>query len=148
LSAQDNKAVVARLLTAWNDSDFHVIEEELVASHFVNHNPPPVPGIGRDRDGMLAAMRYMRQAFPDGRAESVNLVAEDDKVVVQDVVRGTHQGEFMGVSATGRQVSFEFIHIFRLADGRIVERWGLVDAMGLMMQLGAIPTPQAAEAGG
>jgi steroid delta-isomerase-like uncharacterized protein len=148
LSAQDNKAVVARLLNAWNDSDFQVIEEELVASDFVNHNPPPVPGIGHDRDGMLAAMRYMRQAFPDGRAESVNLVAEDDKVVVQDVVRGTHQGEFMGVSATGRQVNFEFIHIFRLADGRIVERWGLVDAMGLMMQLGAIPTPQAAEAGG
>jgi steroid delta-isomerase-like uncharacterized protein len=148
LSAQDNKAVVARLLNAWNDSDFQVIEEELVASDFVNHNPPPVPGIGHDRDGMLAAMRYMRQAFPDGRAESVNLVAEDDKVVVQDIVRGTHQGEFMGVSATGRQVSFEFIHIFRLADGRIVERWGLVDAMGLMMQLGAIPTPQAAEAGG
>ena len=53
----------------------------------------------------------------------------------------------MGVSATERQVSFEFIHIFRLAEGRIVERWGLVDAMGLMMQLGAIPTPQAAEAG-
>ncbi len=147
MSAQDNKAVVERLLNAWNDSDFQVIEEELVASDFVNHNPPPVPGIGHDRDGMLAAMRYMRQAFPDGRAASVNLVAEDDKVVVQDVVRGTHQGEFMGVSATGRQVSFEFIHIFRLAEGRIVERWGLVDAMGLMMQLGAIPTPQAAEAG-
>ena len=147
MSAQDNKAVVERLLNAWNDSDFQVIEEELVASDFVNHNPPPVPGIGHDRDGMLAAMRYMRQAFPDGRAASVNLVAEDDKVVVQDVVRGTHEGEFMGVSATGRQVSFEFIHIFRLAEGRIVERWGLVDAMGLMMQLGAIPTPQAAEAG-
>lgn len=145
--AQDNKAVVERLLSAWNDSDFQVIEEELVASDFVNHNPPPVPGIGHDRDGMLAAMRYMRQAFPDGRAASVNLVAEDDKVVVQDVVRGTHQGEFMGVSATGRQVSFEFIHIFRLAEGRIVERWGLVDAMGLMMQLGAIRAPQAAEAG-
>ena len=147
MSAQDNKAVVERLLNAWNDSDFQVIEEELVASDFVNHNPPPVPGIGRDRDGMLAAMRYMRQAFPDGRAETVNLVAEDDKVVVQDVVRGTHHGEFMGMSATGRQVNFEFVHIFRLAEGRIVERWGLVDAMGLMMQLGAIPTPQAAEAG-
>ncbi len=147
MSAQDNKAVVERLLSAWNDSDFQVIEEELVASDFVNHNPPPVPGIGHDRDGMLAAMRYMRQAFSDGRAASVNRVAEDDKVVVQDVVRGTHQGEFMGVSGTGRQVSFEFIHIFRLAEGRIVERWGLVDAMGLMMQLGAIPAPQAAEAG-
>ena len=53
----------------------------------------------------------------------------------------------MGVAATGRQVSFEFFHIFRLAEGRIVERWGLVDAMGLLTQLGAIPAPQAAEAG-
>jgi len=73
-----------------------------------------VPRIGHDRDGMLAAMRYMRQAFSDGRAASVNRVAEDDKVVVQDVVRGTHQGEFMGVPATERRVSFEFAHSSRV----------------------------------
>ncbi len=89
----------------------------------------------------------MGQAFPDGRGETVQLLTEDDKVVIFDVIRGTHQGEFMGVSPTGRQVSFEFVHIFRLAEGRIVERWGIADAMGLMVQLGAVPVPEPAQAG-
>ena len=145
MSAQDNKAVVERLIDAWNRSDFQVIEDDLVASDFVNHNPPPLPGVGPDRDGMLTAMRYMRGAFPDGRAETVNLIAEDDKVMIHDVLRGTHQGDFMGVAPTGREVSYEFIHIFRLAEGRIVERWGLVDAMGVLMQLGAIPMAEPAQ---
>ena len=143
MSAQDNKAVAERLLEAWNNSDYDAIEK-MVASDFVNHNPPPIPGAGADRDGMLTAMRYLRQALPNGRAETVNIVAEDDKIVLHDVIRGTHEGDFLGVSPTGRQVSFEFIHIFRLADGRIVERWGIADAMGLMQQLGAVPAPETA----
>ncbi len=143
MSSEDNKAVAMRLIDAWNRSDFRVIEEEIIGSDFFNHNPP-VPGIGTDRDGMLGAMRYMRQAFPDGRAETLNVIAEGDKVVRHDVLRGTHEGDFMGVSATGRQVEFEFIHIFRVTDGRIVERWGLVDSMSVMMQL---DPPQAAQAG-
>jgi predicted ester cyclase len=100
MSAEDNKAVAEQLLDAWNNSDFDAAEE-LVASDFVNHNPPPIPGVGSDRGGMLTAMRYLRQAFPEGRAESLNVVAEGDKVVLHDVVRGTHDGDFMGVSPTG-----------------------------------------------
>ena len=133
-----------RLLDAWNRSDFQVVEDDLVASDFVNHNPPPLPGVGQDRDGMLTAMRYMRGAFPDARAETVNVIAEDDKVVIHVVVNGRHQGDFMGVAPTGRDVSYEVVHIFRLSEGRIVERWGVVDAMGVLTQLGAIPMPQAA----
>lgn len=146
MSTQDDKAVVERLLDAWNDSDFGTIEGELVAPDFVNHNPPPMPGVGPDRDGLLTAMRYMRQAFPDGRAELINLIAEDGKVVAHDIVRGTHQGDFMGTAPTGRSVGFEFVHIFRVADGRIVERWGLIDVMGLMTQIGAGPVPAGASA--
>jgi predicted ester cyclase len=145
MAAQDNKAVGERLMDAWNRSDFAEVEQ-IVSPDFVNYNPPPIPGAGADRDGLLTAMRYLRQALPDGRGEIVNLLAEGDKIVVHDIIRGTHEGDFMGVSPTGRRVSFEFIHIFRLADGRIVERWGLADAMGLMQQMGAIPTPQTVEA--
>ena len=138
MSAEESKAVAHRLLELWNDGDFDAIEH-LVAPDFVNHNPPPIPGVGPDRNGMLSAMRYLREVLPDGRAESVNVVAEGDKVVLHDVIRGTHEGEFLGVPPTGRQVSFEFIHIFRIADGLIAERWGIADAMGLMHQLGAMP---------
>ncbi len=143
MSGQDNKAVVQGFLDAWNRSDWDAIDG-MVAPDFVNNNPPPIPGAGRDREGMFTAMRYLRQAFPDGRAETVNLIAEGDKVVLHDVVRGTHQGDFVGVAPTGREVTAEFIHIFRLADGRIAERWGILDAMGLMQQLGAVPMPETA----
>jgi steroid delta-isomerase-like uncharacterized protein len=143
MSVQENKAVIERLLDAWNSADFDAMEDAF-APEYVNHNPPPMPGFGGDRDGQLKAMRYFRQAFPDARAELVNLLAEDDKVVVHDRIRGTHQGEFIGVPPTGREATAEFIHIFRVADGRIVERWGILDAMGLMRQLGAVPTPETA----
>ena len=146
MSTQDNKAIAERLLDAWNRSDWSTVED-LFAPDYVNHNPPPVPGISGDRDGQMQVMQYFRQAFPDGRAETLNLLAEGDKVVVHDRIRGTHQAEFMGVPATGREVTIDFIHIFRIAGGRIAERWGLVDAMGLMQQLGAVPAQQPAGAG-
>ena len=145
MSSDDNKAAAKRLLACWNTSDFETVEG-MVAPDFVNHNPPPIPGIGADRDGMLAAMRYLRQAFPAGRAEAINVIAEDDKVVLHDVIRGTHEGEFGEVPPTGRDVEFEFVHIFRFRDGRIVERWGVVDLLGLMRQLGAVPSQEPAPA--
>jgi steroid delta-isomerase-like uncharacterized protein len=144
MSTQDNKALVEGLLNAWNRSDFDAIEG-ILSSDFVNNNPPPMPGVGPDRAGMIAAMRYIRQGFPDAQAEVLNLVAEDDKVVIHDRVTGTHEAEFFGVPATGRQATWDFMHIFRIADGRIAERWGVVDVMGLMQQLGAVPTPQTAD---
>jgi steroid delta-isomerase-like uncharacterized protein len=135
---EDGKALAERLLDAYNRRAFDEVET-LFAPDYVNHNPPPVPGMGPDREGQLAIMRAFVAAFPDSRAEMVHLVAEDDLVVVHDVVRGTHQADFMGIPATGNEARAEFIHIFRVADGKFVERWGLVDGMALMQQLGAAP---------
>ncbi|MDQ3672061.1 MAG: ester cyclase [Actinomycetota bacterium] len=74
MSAQDNKAVVEGMLDAWNRSDFEAIEN-ILSADFVNNNPPPIPGIGRDRSGMLGVMRYLRQGFPDSQAEVLNVIA-------------------------------------------------------------------------
>lgn len=136
----EGKAVGEQLLEAWNDRDFD-LAETLVSPDFINHNPPPIPGVGPDRDGLLTAMRYIAEAFPTGQADIINLIAEGDKVVVHDVVRGTHEGDFLGTPATGRDVEFEFVHIFRVEDGKIVERWGMADAMTLLGQIGALPQP-------
>jgi len=54
-------------------------------------------------------------------------------------MKGTHSGECMGVPATGKQVNVSAIDIFRFADGKLVEHWGVTDAMALMQQFGAIP---------
>ena len=83
----------------------------------------------------------LHSAFPDLRATVEDEIADGDKVVVRSTWRGTHQGEFQGIPATGKQVSFPVIDIVRFENGKAVEHWGLVDAMSLMQQLGAIPGP-------
>ena len=138
MSTEDNKALAERLIEAWNARDFETAET-LFAPDYVNNNPPPMPGIGGDRAGQVAAMKYLADAFPNARAETNNVIAEGDMVVLHDTIRGAHEGEFLGTPPTGRDVTFEFIHIFRVADGKIVERWGLIDAMSLLGQLGALP---------
>ncbi len=80
-----------------------------------------------------------RQAFPDFRAEILDQLADGDKVVTRKAFLGTHRGPFMGIPSTGNPVRFELIDIVRVEDGRIVEHWNVVDQMGLMRQLGAIP---------
>src|SRR5918992_4913778 len=131
----ENKAVVERLFRAFDERDFEAAKE-LFAPDFVNHNPPPFPGFSEDRDSIVRAIRGFAEGFSDSRVEVGRLVAEGDLVVAHDFLRGTHDGEFMGIPATGKEASAEFIHIFRIADGKIAERWGLLDAMSLMQQLG------------
>jgi steroid delta-isomerase-like uncharacterized protein len=132
--------VVKQYVAAWNDSNWDRVEE-VVAPEFLNHNPSPLPGARADRDGLLTAMRYVRQTLPDGRARPVNVVAHEDKVVFHGVIEGTDEGKDPGVTASGQRFSFEFIFIFRVAHGRIVERWGFADSMGLR-RLGALPTAE------
>ena len=67
----------------------------------------------------------------------MSVLAEGDKVAVHDRLRGTHRGDFLGIAPTGRDIDVDFIHIFRLAEGRIVERWGVADTTTLLRQLGA-----------
>ncbi|MFO7635668.1 MAG: ester cyclase [Caldilinea sp.] len=75
-------------------------------------------------------------AFPHYEMLAEDLIAEDDRVVVRFKIRGTHQGDFMGIPATGRPIDVPGIIIYRIADGRIVEHWMETDAMSMMQQLG------------
>ena len=136
MSDPDSKIAIERLLDAFSGGDFEGVEDVL-APGFVNHGLPPVPGATGDRAGVLAAMRYLRTALPDARAEPVSIVPEGDRVGVHDRLVGTHRGDFRGVAPTGREIRVDFIHVFRVADGRIVERWGVADTTALMQQLGA-----------
>jgi predicted ester cyclase len=78
-------------------------------------------------------------AFPDSHFMLEDLIAEGDKVVQRYTIRGTHRGNFMGVPATGKVVTFTGIVISRFAGGKFVEEWDNQDVLGLMQQLGAIP---------
>jgi len=136
VSPDENKHLVETLLTAFSEFDAETAGRVL-ALDFVNHDPPQLPGVGTDRAGVLAAMRYLHSAFDGARAEPVSILAAGDKVAVHDRLRGTHRGEFLGIEATGRDIDVDFIHIFRVADGHIVERWGVADTTALLQQLGA-----------
>jgi steroid delta-isomerase-like uncharacterized protein len=86
-------------------------------------------------------------AFPDFRHDIVDLVAEGDKVAVRFNVTGTHKGDLQGIPPTGKKVSFGAMDFITLMDGKIVEDWLSVDMMGLMQQIGAIPTSTSRAAG-
>jgi predicted ester cyclase len=96
----------------------------------------PVPDPERVERGSVA----MAEAFPDLRTAEADSVKERDKVAFRWLLSGTHEEEFMGVAATGRRVEVMGMDIVRVADGEIVEHWGEFDAMGLLRQIGVIPS--------
>ena len=79
-------------------------------------------------------------AFPDMHSTVEDLIAEGDKVVGYMTTTGTHTGDFMGIPATNKKVSFKEVHAVRIVNGKAVEHWGLSDDLGMMQQLGVIPT--------
>jgi steroid delta-isomerase-like uncharacterized protein len=85
-----------------------------------------------------------REAFPDLRATVEEIVEEGDRIAVRATFTGTHDGEFMGIPASGRTISIQAMDVVRVVDGRAAEHWGVTDVMGLMQQIGAIPQEASA----
>lgn len=138
-TTEQNKTLVHDFIEAlFSKGDLDAVDRYL-AAHFVNHDPPF--GATADREGMRTAGALMRAAFPDWRSEQHLVVGENDIVVEHFTASGTHRGEVMGVAPTGRTVALEGINIFRVVDGRIVERWGRLDDLGFLSQLGVVRPP-------
>ena len=110
----------------------------LLSDDFVEHEV--LPGFAPDRDGVIAFFRMFTAAFPDLRMNPDDILVDGDKAVARVTATGTHQGEFMGMPATGRAIDVQVIDIIRFGDdGLAAEHWGVFDAMRMMQQLGAIP---------
>ena len=135
--SEENKALARKFFRMLELGDSNMAEE-IVAVDYYNHDAPD-PNIGLD--GVKAAVKAFKNAFPDAQVNIAYQVAEGDKVVNRYTWSGTHQGEFYGVPATGKQVSWSATATFRVADGRIREAWLNTDRWGVMEQLGAIPIP-------
>ena len=104
----------------------------------------PFPGQGPGLEGLKDVLRGFRAGFPDIHFAIEEQIVEGDKVLSRFEWTGTHRGEFLGVPATARPVKVWGMVIDRLVDGRISETRIIMDALGLMMQLGAIPPPPSA----
>ena len=119
---------------------FYAQKTDLVAQHiaedFVDHDP--LPGQPEGRDGTIWKIETFHAAFPDFKGQNTHVVVGDDKIVHEYRCEGTHQGEFLGMPATGRHVHMRGIDILQFRDGKIVARWGVFDTYGMMHQLGAL----------
>lgn len=132
-----NKALVTEFIDAlFTRGDLNAVDRYL-ASGFVNHDP--FPGFAPDLEGFRRIGQVFREGFPDWHSQLEALIAEGDLVTERFTARGTHRGEIMGVPATGREVVLAGINIFRVQDGKLVERWGRTDDLGLLQQLGIVP---------
>jgi steroid delta-isomerase-like uncharacterized protein len=110
--------------------------DEVIAGDAIDHNPEP--GMKQGLAGIKEAFGAGRAAFPDLVITVEDMFAEGDKVACRVRTRGTHRGEFRGIPATGKPVTQTGIDILRIADGKLAERWGQFDDLGLLQQLGAV----------
>jgi len=126
MSVQENKALVRREQEElWNHTGDLDAAEELF-----------VPG---QAEAAKQEAADFRRGFPDVVSTVEDLIAEGDKVVARWRSRATHQGNYMGIAPTGKEVEFTGISFYRVEAGRIAETWNEEDELGLMRQIGAVP---------
>ena len=137
----ENKEIARRFgADVWGRGDAAAIDE-LFAADIVDHNA--FPGQPPGAEGVKQIVALFRAAFPDLQITNEEILADGDRAVLRWSARGTHQGELAGIPATGRQVRMTGIDILRIAEGKVVERWGEYSSLELMQQLGVIPAPAA-----
>ena len=135
------KAIVKELFRRQHAGDDHVLDD-LVAEDMMNHAAGP-----QGREGLRQILDVIRHDLGDGSFEHHHLIAEGELVAHHVTVRGVHRASTMpllaGTEPTDREVSWTFIHIWRVVDDQIVEHWACRDDLGLLHQIGAWP-PAAA----
>ena len=138
MSVEQNKANIRRGFEEGINQNKLQLFEEVLAPTYVNHSmPAPVPG----PEGFRMVIGMFRAAFPDLHITLEEVLGEGDKVATRGYFTGTHQGEFNGIPATGKQVKVSYIDLWRLENGKAVDNWVQMDMIGLMQQLGVIPVP-------
>ncbi len=131
--SDENRALVERFYDEVISGGNIDALDELMAPDFTEHGAPP--GLPAGREGFKQFVSVLRSAFPDFRWSVDDWTVDGDKVVARGGGRGTHRGDFLGVPPTGRPAEWTAIHIFRVQDGKLVERWSEVDVGGLLERL-------------
>jgi steroid delta-isomerase-like uncharacterized protein len=134
-----DRTLIRRWWEAMNHGNALVLIDQFYAADYELHDPN-VPEPVHGREGVRAFLTEVGAAFPDAQFSLDDLISDGDRVVQRVTFRGTHQGPFLGIAATGKAVSMWVIVISRIADGQIAEEWQLGDVLGLLQQLGASPT--------
>jgi len=137
-TTESNKAVIGRFIEEVINQNRMDRADDLVVEDFVELDP--FPGQRPGREGLKEVLGMMRTAFPDIHWMVDEMVAEGDTVVTRFTWKGTHRGEFLGVPATGKGVTVKGVVIDQLADGKMSQSRILMDSLGMMQQLGVVPS--------
>jgi len=139
--SEHNKTLMRRAVEeVWNQGNVDILEE-LVASDFIIHAPQAeIHG----REGAKQYLAMLRGGFPDIHFTIEDQFADGDRVMTRWTARGTHKGAFQGIPPTHKQIRLAGTDIVRIANGKVVECWTSTDDLGLLQQLGVIPTPEHA----
>jgi len=140
--ATGNKEIVRRALEdSWQDPG---VFDELISSDYVGYDPA-LPEPIRGPQGAKDNFKQYSDAFEGAHITVKDQIAEGDAVATRWEGRGRHTGELMGVPPTGKEVVVEGLNLTRLRDGKIVEEWSNWDTLGMLQQVGAIPSATAAQ---
>jgi predicted ester cyclase len=137
VSTDDNKQVVAEFVLRCQDQHDLAFADDVFHPQFLNHYRPDgrdLPSGERPAAGFQTFYGFLLQAFPDATMEINEQLAERDLVATRKTLRGTHLGELWDLPPTGNRVEFEFIDIFRVADGKLIEHWTSMDLGALRAQ--------------
>ncbi len=133
MSTKENKAVVRAFIDEVENRAAYEAIDRYLMPNFIDHG-----SYGITRENLIHHMKMMRKAFPDTHLRIKRQVAENDIVVNHMEFTGTHEGTFLGVPPTGKKFKFDVLMIFRVADGKLKEHWGMVDQLSILQRLGLV----------
>ena len=141
MSLEQNKSNMSRLMVDLFIKGNLDVTDELVTPSFVEHSA--APGMPGGIPGLKAIAQAIRTGFPDFTFAVDDAVAEGDRVVLRLTEEGTQKGPVFGLPPSGRHARWSAIHIIRVEDGKMAEHWDVIDLLGMMQQIGAIPAAHA-----
>jgi len=137
-TAEENKRIARRILEEVVEQGNLDAVDELYTEDAVEHTPV---GDFSGRETIRGGFEMTRRAFSDYTVSVDDIIAEGDTVAVRLTERGTHDGEFMGIEATGKEFEHQTMAFLRLEEGKVAEWWVQPDNLGLMQQLGVVEPP-------
>ena len=138
MSIEQNKALLHRYIEeVWAKKNPTAVDHFL-APTYIRHRSPTTPPL--TREGQKHLLTGFLAAFPNIKLTIEDVIAEGDRVAFRSTMRGTHQGEFLGIAPTGRDVIFRLLDVVRVEDGKFVEQWGGPDIFDLLQQLNQDPS--------
>jgi predicted ester cyclase len=140
MSTERNKALIRRLFEEGLNQNKPAVIDEVITPDFVIYDSPL--GTVRGPQAFRQGIEEFRKSFPDLHVTFEAEYADGDYVFHRGYVSGTHTGEFQGIPPTGRQIKIKTLDIWHVVNGKAVENWVQMDLLGLMQQIGAVPTPE------